>query len=84
MGLDAELKGLGRGKSSSDFGLESGGSVSVLGGTDFTLLGGGSFLEGGVFPCFAGIGFLGGSESFPVSGGGFLQELEESGGVPGR
>ena len=83
MGLDAELKGLGRGKSSSDFGLESGGSVSVLGGTDFALLGGGSFLEGGFFR-FAGIGILGGSESFPVSGGGFLQELEESGGVPGR
>ena len=36
------------------------------------------------FFSFAGIGILGGSESFPVSGGGFLQELEESGGVPGR
>jgi len=36
-----------------------------------------------VFFCFVGIDILG-SESFPVSGGGFLQELEESGGVPGR
>ena len=61
------------------------GGGGFLRGRLFPVLGGDGFLEGGrSFPVLEDRGFLGRGASFPVSGGGFLQELEESGGVPGR